>query len=62
VYHRARAHDARLQGDIQRGIQQTIVLQHHSALAQCHNLGVRRRIVTANRPVPAFADDAIILH
>jgi len=43
-------------------MQQTIVLQHHSALAQCHNLSVRRRIVTANRPVPAFADDAIILH
>jgi len=33
VYHCARAHHARLKGDVQRGIEQAIVLQHQPALA-----------------------------
>jgi len=62
VHHRACAHDAGLKRDIQRGIQQTVVLQHQPALAQRHNLRVRGGIVTANRAIPAFANDLIIVY
>ncbi len=33
VHHRARAHDAGLEGHVQRGVDQAVVLQHQSALA-----------------------------
>jgi len=62
MHHRPCAHDARLQRDIERGIQQAIVLQHQAALAQGHNLGVSRRIVSANRAVPPFAYRLIIVY
>jgi len=62
VHHRACAHDAWLKRDIQRGIQQTIILQHQPALAQRHDLGVCGRVVAANRAVPAFADNLIVVY
>jgi len=62
VDHRAGTHDAGLEGDIQRGIQQAVVLQHQPTLAQGHDFGVSGGIVTANRAVPAFANHLIIVY
>jgi len=62
VHHRPRAHNAGFEGDIQGGIQQTVVLQHHAALAQRHDFRMSGGIVSANGAVPPFADDAIVLH
>ena len=62
VNHGAGAHDARLQRDIERGIQQAIVIQHFAALAQRHDLRVCGGIALANWPVPALAYDFISLH
>jgi len=59
--HRPGAHDARFEGDIKRGFQQTIILQHHSALTQCHNFRVSCRIVSANRSVPAFTNHLVVV-
>ncbi|KLP51903.1 hypothetical protein ABR29_22145 [Enterobacter kobei] len=61
VHHRAGTHHARLKRDIQRGIKQTIVLQHHSALTKGHYFSVRSRIVTANRAVPPFPYHLVIV-
>jgi len=61
VHHRPGAHYARLKGDIQGGIKQTIVLQHQSALTQRHNFSMRGRIVTANRTVPPFPNHLIVM-
>jgi len=37
-------------------------LQHHAALAQRHDLCVRCRVMTANRAIPPFANNAIFMH
>jgi len=61
MHHRAGTHNARLKRDIQRGIKQTVVLQHHSALTKGHDFSVRSRIVTANRAVPPFPYHLVIV-
>jgi len=40
VDHGAGAHDARFESDIERGVQQAVVLQHQSTLAQGHDFGM----------------------
>ncbi|ALB55871.1 hypothetical protein AFK65_14800 [Cronobacter universalis NCTC 9529] len=37
-------------------------MQHQPALTQGHDLRVRGRIVAANRAVPAFADNLIVVY
>ncbi|AJZ90672.1 hypothetical protein VW41_17370 [Klebsiella michiganensis] len=62
MHHRPGAHDARFERDIERSIQQTIILQYQPALAQRHDLRVSRRIVAAYRAIPAFTNDLIIVY
>jgi len=61
VDHGAGAHDARFEGDIERGVQQAVVLQHQSTLAQGHDFGMGGGIVTSNRAIPAFANHLVIV-
>jgi len=62
VHHGACAHNARFEGDIKSGIQQPVVLQHHSALAQRHDFRMRRGVVTADGAVPPFANHLIFIY
>ncbi|AIR63522.1 hypothetical protein LH86_00045 [Cedecea neteri] len=62
MHHRPRAHDARFERDIERGIQQTVILQYQPALSQRHDLRVSRRIVATYRAIPAFTYDLIIVY
>jgi len=61
VDHGTGAHDARFEGDIERGVQQAVVLQHQSTLAQGHDFGMGGGIVTSNRAIPAFANRLVIV-
>jgi len=62
VHHRTRTHHAGFQRDIQRCIQQTVVLQYQPALTQSHDFGMRSRIVAPYRTVPPFANHLIVMH
>jgi len=62
MHHGACAHHAGFEGDIKGGIQQAVVLQHQSALTQRHDFRVRRGVVTADGPVPPFADRLVFIH
>jgi len=62
MHHRPGAHHAGFQRHVQRGIKQTVVLQHQPALTQRHDFGVRGRIVTANRTVPPFSNDLVVVN
>ncbi|KLQ43870.1 hypothetical protein ABR32_02775 [Enterobacter cloacae subsp. dissolvens] len=61
VHHRAGTHDARFKRDVQRGVEQTVVLQYQPPLTKCHDFCVSGRIVAANRAVPPFANHLIVM-
>jgi len=61
VDHGTGAHDAGFEGNVERGVQQAVVLQYQSALAQGHDFGMGSRVVTPNRAVPAFANHLVIV-
>jgi hypothetical protein len=55
MQHRADAHRARLERDVQVAVGQPVVARDLRGLAQCDDLGVRRGIVAADRLVEAGA-------
>jgi hypothetical protein len=62
VNHGSSTHDAWLEGDIKRGVQQTVVLQNDPTLAQRHDFGMSRGIVSANRAIPALANHLVVMN
>ena len=56
VHHRADAHQARLDRHIQRRARQPVVAEPRRRGPQRHDLGVRRRIVRADRLIVPGAD------
>jgi hypothetical protein len=60
MHDRPRAHDAGLEGDVQRAAGQAIVAQGLGGGAQRHHLGVGGGVVTQDGLVEAAAGDATI--
>jgi hypothetical protein len=56
------AHHARLDGDEQLGVDQPVVALRATRCAQGDDLGVRARIVRADRRVAAATDDLALAH
>jgi len=62
VYHSAGTHHARFKGDIQRGVEQAIVLQHQPALTKRHDFSVSGGVMAANRAVPPFPNHLVVMN
>jgi len=61
VHHRAGTHDAWLKRDVQRGVEQTVVLQYQPPLTKRHDFCVSGRIVATNRAVPPFSNHLVVM-
>lgn len=61
MHHRPGTHHAGFKRNVQGGINQTVVLQHHPATAQRHDFRMCGGIVAANGTVPAFTNNLIIV-
>lgn len=61
VYNRAGAHDAGFEGDVEGGIEQTVVIEHSGAVAQRDDLGMGGGITGGDRLIPALGDNLAIL-
>ncbi len=57
VHHRPDAHEARLDGHIQRGIREPVVPESSGRIPNRHDLGVRRRILRPDGLVVPAAHD-----
>jgi len=62
VHHRPGTHDTGLKRDIQRGVEQAVILQNLPPLAYRHNLGMSGRVMVTNRPIPAFTYHLIVMN
>ena len=60
LHHRPGAHRTGLERDVQGGTGQTVVAEFRGRATQGDDLGVRRGVMTTNRPVPTLADDLAI--
>ncbi len=62
VNHSARAHQTGFQRDIQRGAREPVIAEPLRGLAHGNDFRVRSRVVAGDWPVPAFADNLVILN
>jgi hypothetical protein len=58
--HRAAAHGAGLDGDVERRAGQAVVLEHFCGCAQSHDFGVRCGVAIGNCAIAGASDDAVV--
>src|SRR6476620_7632153 len=62
VVERAKTHRARMRKDIDVTVQEMFGAQHRARLADCFDLGMRRRIIRLANTVDPLSDDDPVAH